>query len=129
MEGRVRDISKSGFAMVFEQQLKRGINYEFVINRRVDPILIRGHVVHIQNEKAYFIIGVRIDSLSLAQRSRFNRFLSQHSPELKQHTVLYAFLGALAVATIFHFVFGTTAVTALLIFMVAAIFLKIFMPF
>jgi len=129
INARLRDISKTGFAMVSEERLTRGLEYDFVVNKKVDPLHLRGQVVHIQNEGTYFIVGVRLATLSLAQKSRFNRFMMNHSEKLKKMLLAYSFIGGIAIWSIFQFVLGTSFLVGFASFATVTILLYALKPF
>ncbi|OVE77584.1 hypothetical protein BVX98_02355 [bacterium F11] len=127
--GRLRNISKQGFSFATDEAPHKGALYEFRVNPKVDPIILKGRVLSIKNEGGFYVCSIRLEGLSLLQKAKLNRFLSPYAEELKKRTYIYSLGGGIIIAAIIHFIFSPSLAVFLAILFGTMIFLSVFMPF
>jgi len=128
-EGRLRNVSKSGFAFFSEESLNRGVIYQFNISVEGYPLPVMGKVMHIRNEGTYFLIGVRIESISFFEKARFNRFLSRKTNQLNKLFMAYSIAGGILLWLAFQLLFGTSLLAGFITFLVGTTLLYLIKPF
>ena len=72
----LRNISKHGFAFATEDALVKGGRYNFTIDTFDLRLKLTARVMHVRLESTYYLIGARVEKLSLTQRSRLNHVLA-----------------------------------------------------
>jgi len=128
-EGLLRNISKTGFALISDEALVRGGIYQFEIDLDETPLSMRGKVMHVKNEGTFFLIGVRIIRMPIIHKSRFNRFLASRFKRLRGLFLLYSVVGGLVVAGVFYFLLWNSIPASVLAFAVGFLALIIALPF
>lgn len=112
-EGVVKNLSRSGMAFLSEDPIQRGLVYDFKIDLMGYPLHFKGRAVHVHNMESYSLYGVRIESIPLLDRIRFNQFLSGHSPSIKLKYLIYSLLLGAGVGLVVSYVFGLSTPAAM----------------
>jgi hypothetical protein len=128
-EGRMRNFSKSGFAMVAEESMVRGVRYKFTLNTDRGPLSLEGRIVHVRRDATYFYYGIKFESASLGTRMRLNRLLAARSPKMQQTFLLYSVVGAGILWGALKFLMGLGISGALVGFFTTAVLLYLLLPF
>ena len=86
----LRNISKHGFAFATEDAVVKGGLYQFNIQTYDMVLDLTARVMHLRHETTYYVVGARVENLSLTQRSRLNRALSPLFKGWHRHYVIYS---------------------------------------
>lgn len=128
-EGIIKNLSRRGFAFMSEDPLSRGMSYLFKIDLMGIPLQLTGRVAHLHELETYSVYGVRMDSMPLFDRIRFNQFLMARDFGMKLRYLAYSLGLGLAAGVLVSVLFGWPTAGALSTFFLVAIVHFMFPPF
>lgn len=128
-QGVIKNLSKRGFAFMSEDPLSRGLLYFFNIDLLGFSIRLVGKVVHMHELETYYVYGVRLDTMPLFDRIRFNQFLVGRDGGIKIRYFVFSLLLGSLMGYIAFALFGWSKALSLLVAFAVAILHFAFPPF
>lgn len=128
-EARLQNISAKGIAFVSDEPLMRGITYRFHMILNGTALTLIGKVMHLKKDPYMCIGGAKIESISLSDRIRINRFLMVQSQKWQLRFLFRALLfGALA-ALLLKMLMGIGLSNTIALFLVLSTLIFVLFPF
>jgi len=125
----LRDIGKNGFAFMADEELKRGLKYQFSIDLDGKIINLKGRVIHRRNEGTHFLYGIKITSFPLFHKGYFQRHLAAQFKRFRWGSFAISILLGGLYLWIFNFFIGLHWIWSLLVFLITVLIIFFKPPF